>query len=96
MIYEDVPEYLVPLIQIPEFTKTVLKVFDSFFNTELTTGDGGEFTYSEDLPTINNIQQFILKIRELLLFSIPGADEMTMDEDEDQLYGEFKKQNLKV
>lgn len=95
MIYEDIPEVLIPLIPIPEFTKLVMKIFEYFFNTEYTTSDDEKFTYSEDLPAINQIQQFILTIRELLQFSIPGAEEMTMDEDEDPLYSDFKKQKPK-
>ena len=96
MIHEDIPDTLISLINLPEFTKIVIKIFENLFNFELSTSDDEKFTYSEDLPKITQIISFILTIRNLLLFNVPGGDDMTMDEDEDQLYGEFKKSQSKT
>jgi hypothetical protein len=74
----------------------VNKIFENLFNSELSTSDDEKFAYSEDLPKISHIQQFILMIRDLLLFNIPGAEEMCIDDDDDLLYGEFKKSKAKT
>ena len=96
MINEDIPEILISLITLPEFTKIVIKIFENLFNSELTTSDDEKFTYSEDLPKISQICAFVLAVRDLMNFNVPGGEDMTMDEDDDQLYGEFKKSKSKT
>lgn len=58
-----------------------------------TSGQGKAelYTFTEDMPTISQIQHFLLEIREFLLFGVPGAEDAAMEDDEDQLYGEFTK-----
>ena len=90
-IHEDIPEILIGLLQKSEFTVTILKIFKDLFDIAITSNEDEKYTFSEDLPTISQTQSFLWEIREFFLFSVPGAEEATMEEDDDILYGEFTK-----
>ena len=90
-IHEDIPEVLIGLLQKSEFTVIILNIFRDLFDIVITSNEDEKYTFSEDLPTISQTQSFLWEIREFLLFTVPGAEETTMEEDDDILYGEFTK-----
>ncbi|OMJ87968.1 hypothetical protein SteCoe_10204 [Stentor coeruleus] len=106
-LHEDMPDLLISFLHKNEFTKITLRIFENFFDASITscddekksgqnTGNGIQskielYTYTEDMPTISQIQHFLLEIREFLMFDVPGIEDAAMEDDEDQLYGEFTK-----